>query len=401
VEFAAPRGLEKGQIVGRLPHNVKTLEEILKRNRLDFRIAFRKSHSRSERQLAWRRLVRRRRRAVRLVQELGLRIEHLLPGFKILLGFYEKIERGPCGRRGGAEVSSKPSGQDIRPGLSPPDRDALAENFTAEYRRILHATGHSKNSLRRLVQQIQAAYSAYQAAKQQMCERHLRLVAAIAKQFRGRGVSSLDLIQEGNKGLMRAAEKYDYRTGCKFCTYATWWIRQCITRAVADQSRTIRIPPHKIAVLTKLQKETSRLLQLRGREPTTAELAEATEVTNDEVDRLLTIYRDPIASNRIVVGDEEMDLSDSLSDRSVASPSDEVDLRALREHLETDLEGLSFRQREIIKLRFGLGDGHCYTLKEVASIFKVTRERIRQIEEQALRRLRDSDSSAQLVEFLD
>jgi RNA polymerase primary sigma factor len=224
---------------------------------------------------------------------------------------------------------------------------------------------------------------------------------SIAKKYRNRGLSFLDLIQEGNTGLMRAVDKYEYRRGFKFSTYATWWIRQAITRAIADQARTIRIPVHMIDVLGRLRNTSRRLLQELGREPTTEETADAANLPLEEVRRVLNIGRSPVSLDRPVGESEDSCFGEFIEDDSTVRPDRAASNELLREKIEGLLKTLTYREREIIRLRYGLGDGYTYTLEEVGRIFKVTRERVRQIEAKAVHKLQHPVRSQQLEGFLE
>jgi RNA polymerase primary sigma factor len=270
-----------------------------------------------------------------------------------------------------------------------------------EYRNILRITQETPTSLRNRVNQLRDVYSEYQRAKRGLSEGNLRLVVSIAKKYRNRGLSFLDLIQEGNAGLMRAVDKFEYRRGFKFCTYATWWIRQAITRAVADQSRTIRIPVHMVETMSRVRNVSRQLLQRLGREPTIEETARAAECSVDEARRVLAMSRYPISLDRPVGNSEDSHFGDLLPDSGAESPAVGAAQEMLRTRIVQVLKTLSYREREIIKLRYGLGDGYSYTLEEVGHIFKVTRERIRQIEAKAVRKLQQPSRSQELSGFLD
>ncbi|MBL6830863.1 MAG: sigma-70 family RNA polymerase sigma factor [Pirellulales bacterium] len=386
VQVSVTDRLEKEQILGRLPHNLRTLEVLIQQNKADYRIALSKKRKMAERRMAWARLGRRRKRCVRLIEELGLRtqrIEAQIPELETrcrrVLELREKILAG-------------------RKAKQPP---SARQELVKEYRSILQQCQETPKSLARRMKEIRKVFAEYQKAKRGLSEGNLRLVVSIAKKYRNRGLSFLDLIQEGNAGLMRAVDKFEYRRGFKFCTYATWWIRQAITRAVADQSRTIRIPVHMVETMSRVRNVARQLLQEYGREPTIEEIAARAGTPVDETRRVTAMSRYPISLDRPVGNSEDSHFGDLLPDTGAENPAVGAAQEMLRNRISKVLKSLSYREREIIKLRYGLGDGYSYTLEEVGHIFKVTRERIRQIEAKAVRKLQAPARSEELSGFLD
>jgi RNA polymerase primary sigma factor len=272
--------------------------------------------------------------------------------------------------------------------------------FRSELRYLILTTQESPRSLRSRVDAFRKHFKEYEAVKRQLSSGNLRLVVSIAKKYRNRGLSFLDLIQEGNTGLMRAVDKYEYRRGFKFSTYATWWIRQAITRAIADQARTIRIPVHMIDVLSKLRNIQKKLTQELRREPSVYEIADAIEMSVEEVQRVLDIARHPSSLDRPVGEGEDNAFGEFLEDPASDNPVRNASNGVLRDRIDSLLKTLTFREREIIRLRYGLTDGYSYTLEEVGRIFKVTRERVRQIEAKAVAKLQNPVRAQMLEGFL-
>ncbi|MFM8387265.1 MAG: RNA polymerase sigma factor RpoD [Planctomycetia bacterium] len=253
----------------------------------------------------------------------------------------------------------------------------------------------------RRVKDIKHRFAEYEEAKRRLSSGNLRLVVSIAKKYRNRGLTFLDLIQEGNTGLMKAVEKYEYRRGYKFSTYATWWIRQAITRSIADQARTIRIPVHMIETMSKIRNVTKKLIQKNGREPTIEEIAQGSGISVEETKRVMKISKHPISLDRPIGDSDDSYFGDFIEDEKADSPVNAATHEMLKDKIEQVLQTLTFREREIIKLRYGIGDGYTYTLEEVGKIFKVTRERVRQIEAKAVRKLQHPVRARKLEGFLE
>ncbi|MFM8735268.1 MAG: RNA polymerase sigma factor RpoD/SigA, partial [Pirellulales bacterium] len=383
IEVSVTNTGEKKRLLRRLGPNLVTLRRIQAEKSRLFRIAMSASVPLEERRAAWRRLVRQGNKAVRLVEEMHLRIQRLYPLLRQLramatrydaLGDQIEFCRGDAGRLGELE---------------------------RERRRILLTARESRRTLGRRVAMLDDLQQRYDAAKRDLAAGNLRLVISIAKRYRNRGLTFLDLIQEGNSGLMRAVDKFEHARGFKFSTYATWWIRQAITRAIADQSRTIRVPVHMVDAMTRMRNVARRLLQEFGREATTEELSAASGLSVEETECIQRMARKPVSLDQPLGDSDEGAVGEFVRDRREDDPLADVNRQSLRASIARALDSLTYREREIIRMRFGLADGYAYTLEEVGSIFDVTRERVRQIEAKAVEKLRQPGSDVDLAGFVD
>ncbi|MCF7959715.1 MAG: sigma-70 family RNA polymerase sigma factor [Pirellula sp.] len=385
IKVSLTERLTKEQVGARMPHNLKTLDTLMDDNRRDFQSIVRKSTTMSRKDQARMNYQRRRLKSLVLVEELSLRSRRVIPLMKQLEQFSQRMDY----------LQSRIAHLKVTSG-SPSELNRCV----AELRHLIMTTQESPRSLRTRVDDFKKNFKEYEAVKRQLSSGNLRLVVSIAKKYRNRGLSFLDLIQEGNTGLMRAVDKYEYRRGFKFSTYATWWIRQAITRAIADQARTIRIPVHMIDVLSRLRNIQKVLTQDLKREPSMYEIAEVAELTIEEVQRVLDIGRSPISLDRPVGEGEDNAFGEFIEDPSSDNPVRNASNGVLRDRIDSLLKTLTYREREIIRLRYGLTDGYSYTLEEVGRIFKVTRERVRQIEAKAVAKLQNPVRAKMLEGFL-
>jgi RNA polymerase primary sigma factor len=385
IKVSLTERLTKDQVSARMPHHFATIDHLLSQTTRDFRVLVTRSTPNALKQAARKRLLRRRAKLVFLVEELSLRSRRVSPLMKELQKFSDRLS--------GIDARLQTLGHG-------PAECAEREHLLRLRRQLIVQTRESPRGLRQRCERCGKLYEEFENAKRQLSSCNLRLVVSIAKKYRNRGLSFLDLIQEGNTGLMRAVDKYEYRRGFKFSTYATWWIRQAITRAIADQARTIRIPVHMIDVLTKLRNIEKRIQQETKRQATNEEIAALAEMDIEEVRRVMDIGRHPVSLDRPLGEGEDATFGDFIEDGSTENPTRLAGNGFLREKIEALLKTLTYREREIIRLRYGLGDGYNYTLEEVGRIFRVTRERVRQIEAKAVRKLQNPVRSLQLEGYL-
>ncbi len=386
MKISSAENLAKVTIGQRIPFNLVTTRQVLEANRREWDETVNTRSAATRRLLSQRRMWRRRRRIAKLVEELSLRTSRIQPLMKKLLHISKKMDEIQAGIDA-ADANNTPA-EDV--GVMKEELNGMID-LVMEYPEML----------RKRVKAIQKVFNDYEQAKRELSGGNLRLVVSIAKKYRNRGLSFLDIIQEGNTGLMRAVDKYEYRRGYKFSTYATWWIRQAITRAIADHARTIRIPVHMIETMSKLRNITKRLVQTLGREPNIEEIALEAGMTVSEARRVMKISRHPISLDRPVGESEDSYFGDFIEDETAENPVESAGTEMLKERIEDVLKTLTYREREIIKLRYGIGDGYTYTLEEVGRIFKVTRERVRQVEAKAIRKLQHPVRARKLEGFLE
>lgn len=385
MKMSSGENLVRAVVKKRLPTNLETAGELLAANRELFRKLLQAADTANAKPVL-KQLRRNRRKVATMLEELSLRTSRIGPMMRKLQGICRKmhelqgiIEAGPCREYSVEDVAAVKS----------------------ELQGLQELVLETPKQLDKRLRAVQAVFGQYEDAKRRLAGANLRLVVSIAKKYRNRGLSFLDIIQEGNTGLMRAVDKYEYRRGYKFSTYATWWIRQAITRAIADHARTIRIPVHMIETMSRLRTVSKMLQQDLGREPTVEEIAKEINISEEETRRILKISKHPISLDRPIGDSEDSYFGDFIEDDAVDSPVISATQEMLKERLDEVLKTLAYREREIIKLRYGIGDGYTYTLEEVGRIFKVTRERVRQVEAKAIHKMQHPVRARKLEGFLD
>jgi len=385
IKVSMTEELSKEQIMARMPENLATLDALSRRSTHCFQKMISRKISADEKLQARTQFLNARRKMVYLVEELSLRTRRIHAMMMQLEQLANRMLELRNQLRAGKST------------LSPMRRHQLRR----ELYNLMMLTHDSPSGMARRVEHMKQCCKEYEDAKSQLSCGNLRLVVSVAKRFRNRGLSFLDLIQEGNTGLMRAVDKYEFRRGNKFSTYATWWIRQAITRAISEQARTIRIPVHMIDLMTKMRHSQQALQQELGREPTQEEAAVAAKLSIEDYNRVANFSRNPISLDRPIGDSDENCFNEFVDDTRTEKPEHIASNEMLHEKLESILMTLSPRERRIIRLRFGLDNGYCYTLEELGKIFHVTRERIRQIETKAMKKLQQPNRCQQLVGFLE
>jgi RNA polymerase primary sigma factor len=385
IDVVSSLGLTREKILERMPHNLPTMRRVLDKADEAFRQVLRGT-SQVGRARAKRELWRHLQKSITLAEEMSPRIDLLdrwSEELRELSRTMNELHRlSESGARSAAD-------RERRTKAAKQLREKMLELKT------------TPEDLDRMLVVLESRRRAYQKARRELAERNLRLVVSIAKRYRGRGLPFSDLIQEGNRGLMRAVDKYEHRMGFKFGTYATWWIRQGITRALADHARTVRVPCHQVGMLAAMERVRGELSIKQGREPSLEEIAKVLGVSVEEAQSLRVVGRHPVSLHEPLGGDGERALEDFLDDPSATNPGITVDQHLLRERLAEVLRSLTPREREVIELRFGLRDGQPKTLEEVARAYGITRERIRQIEARGLLKLRQPLRSKRLEEFAE
>jgi RNA polymerase primary sigma factor len=385
IKISTAENLVRSVIKKRMPPNIETVDKLLQQNAKMVKKS-QQNENIAVKKTSLKKVRRNRRKIATLLEELSLRTSRIQPMKNKLHGIAMKMHQ-----------LEKTIGNGANQDYSTDDIEAMKQ----ELQGMSDLVADTPKQLDKRLRAIDRVFYQYEHAKRTLSSANLRLVVSIAKKYRNRGLSFLDIIQEGNTGLMRAVDKYEYRRGYKFSTYATWWIRQAITRAIADHARTIRIPVHMIETMSRLRMASKVLHQKLGRDPKIEEIAEEAEMNIEEARRVLKISKHPISLDRPIGDSEDSYFGDFIEDGEIDSPVASAAQGMLKDRIDSILKTLSYREREIIKLRYGIGDGYTYTLEEVGRIFKVTRERVRQVEAKAIRKLQHPVRSRKLEGFLE
>ena len=374
------------QLVSMMKHNLPTIRHLIASNEADFRMALDRRRTWADRFAACRRMISRRRKATELAEETPLRraiLEQMRDQLKQILGNMDSLDA------------------DIKNSRTKYSAARSRSQARRELTYLMETTRETRASLHRHVSRLDRCRRDHEKARRELSAANLRLVVSIAKRYRNRGMSFLDLIQEGNTGLMRAVDKFEYQRGFKFATYATWWIRQAITRAIADQCRTIRVPVHMLGVIDQVRDAHQDFVEMYQREPSEEETALAAGVPLEKARLAMRMTHRPLSLDDPVGDFRDMCLGELVPEQERPVEGFEIDQRALRGRLDEALSGLNYREREVLRMRYGLADGYAYTMEMIGQVFAVSRERVRQIEGEALDKLKGAETTQGLTGFLD